>query len=226
MEAYEDTENPNEGVNTVTTTQDTESSKARTGTVSTNGVQQHRLDVPAEVRESTSTKAVRYVAAATRISLGWVFLWAFLDKLLALGFSTGRDSETGIVDRFGDAAWIHGGSPTEGFLGFATKGPFADIYQSFAGAAWADWAFMLGLLGIGAALILGITTRLATVAGVALLVLMWSAVLPPDNNPFMDDHLIYALTLVLLALLGASKTFGLGRAWERLAIVQRFSFLK
>ena len=210
----------------MTTTQSTPRTNAPTGAVSANGIQHDRLDAPAEGRESTATKALRYVAAATRISLGWVFLWAFLDKLLALGFGTGRDSETGVVDRFGDAAWIHGGSPTEGFLGFATKGPFSGIYQSFAGAAWADWAFMLGLLGIGAALILGITTRLATVAGVALLVMMWSAVLPPDNNPFMDDHLIYALTLVVLALLGASKTVGFGKAWERLAIVQRFSFLK
>ncbi len=204
----------------------THSTSTSAGSASTHDHQSHRLGDPAQVREPSATKAVRYVAAATRISLGWVFLWAFLDKLLALGFGTGRDAETGVVDRFGDAAWIHGGSPTEGFLGFATKGPFADIYQSFAGAAWADWAFMLGLLGIGTALILGITMRLATVAGVALLVMMWSAVLPPENNPFMDDHLIYALTLVLLALLGAHKTLGLGRVWERLAIVQRFSFLK
>ncbi len=66
--------------------------------------------------ESTSTRVFRYVAAALRLSIGWVFLWAFLDKLLALGFATGRDGETGVVDRFGDAAWINGGSPTRGFL--------------------------------------------------------------------------------------------------------------
>jgi len=39
--------------------------------------------------------------------------------------------------------------PTLGFLKFATKGPLADVYQSFAGAAWADWLFMVGLAGIG-----------------------------------------------------------------------------
>ncbi|MGI8626498.1 MAG: hypothetical protein ACR2J5_08015 [Geodermatophilaceae bacterium] len=60
--------------------------------------------------DSRSGKTFRYLAAAARLSIGWVFLWAFLDKLLALGFSTGRDGETGIVDRFGDAAWINGGS--------------------------------------------------------------------------------------------------------------------
>ena len=57
--------------------------------------------------------------------------------------------------------------------------------------------------------------RIAAVSGAALLVMMWSAVLPPANNLFMDDHLIYALSLVLLALIGAGRTFGLGSEWEQ-----------
>ena len=170
--------------------------------------------------------AFRYVAAATRLALGWIFLWAFLDKLLALGFATGRDAETGAVDRFGPAAWINDGSPTQGFLEFGTKGPLADFYQSFAGAGWANWLFMVGLAGIGIALLLGIGMRIATGSGVLLMVLMWSATLWPENNPFMDDHLVYALVLVMLVLAEAGKTFGLGQAWERLRIVQRFPVLK
>ena len=168
----------------------------------------------------------RSVAAATRLALGWVFLWAFLDKLLALGFATGRDADTGAVDRFGPAAWINEGSPTMGFLKFGTKGPLADFYQSFAGASWANWLFMLGLAGIGIALVLGIAMRIATVGGVVMLVMMWSAALWPDNNPFMDDHLVYALVLVMLLLANAGKTFGLGRAWERLPVVQKYPVLK
>jgi len=113
-----------------------------------------------------------------------------------------------------------------GFLGHAVEGPFAGVYQNLAGAAWADWLFMLGLLGIGVALMLGVAMRLATISGVVMLVLMWSAVLPPENNPFMDDHIIYALTLILLALMGAGKTLGLGRIWERLTIVRRYTILK
>jgi thiosulfate dehydrogenase (quinone) large subunit len=176
--------------------------------------------------ETPRHTAYRYVLAATRISLGWVFLWAFLDKMFALGFSTGRDAKTGIVDRFGDAAWIHGGSPTEGFLKFGAKGPFKGFYNDIAGAAWADWLFMLGLGAIGTALILGIGMRLAAGSGVALLVMMWSVVLAPENNPFMDDHVIYALVLVLLALTAAGRTLGLGRMWERLPLVSRYPILK
>ena len=55
---------------------------------------------------------------------------------------------------------------------------------------------------------------------------MWSASLPPANNVFMDDHLIYAMTLVLIAGLGAGHTWGLAASYERLAIVRRFPILR
>ena len=44
------------------------------------------------------------VAVVLRLAISWIFLWAFLDKLFALGFGTGRNPKTGDVDRFGDAA--------------------------------------------------------------------------------------------------------------------------
>jgi thiosulfate dehydrogenase [quinone] large subunit len=68
--------------------------------------------------------------------------------------------------------------------------------------------------------------RVAAASGALLLVLMWTAVLPPENNPFMDDHLVYAMVLVALALVGAGRTVGLGAAWERLSFVQRHGWLK
>jgi thiosulfate dehydrogenase [quinone] large subunit len=176
--------------------------------------------------ETPPQRWTRYIAAAIRLSLGWTFLWAFFDKALALGHDTGLDPKTGAIDYFGPAAWIHGGSPTAGFLGFATKGPLAGFYQGLAGNVVVDWIFMLGLLGIGVALVLGIGMRMAAVTGAAMLVMMWSAVLPPANNLFMDDHLVYALALVLLALIGAGRTIGLGRRWERIPFVQEHGWLK
>jgi thiosulfate dehydrogenase [quinone] large subunit len=171
------------------------------------------LDIPVE--DEARAYSARYVLAATRIAIGWVFLWAFLDKTFGLGFATERAD-----------AWINGGSPTFGFLNFATEGKvFHDFFASLAGPA-ADWLFMLGLLGIGLALILGIGMRIAAVAGSLLLVLMWAAELRLENNPFMDDHIVYALVLAALALYGAGRTWGLGRAWEKLSIVQRFPILK
>ncbi len=40
---------------------------------------------PVTGRTATAT---RYLLAGIRIALGWVFLWAFLDKLFGLGRST------------------------------------------------------------------------------------------------------------------------------------------
>jgi thiosulfate dehydrogenase [quinone] large subunit len=167
--------------------------------------------------ESTEehTRAAEFIAAGVRIAIGWVFLWAFLDKTFGLGHDT-----------VSKQAWIHGGSPTAGFLGFATKGPFESMYHNIAGQAWADWLFMIGLLAIGTGLILGVAMRASAAAGVAMLVLMWSAVLPPANNPFMDDHLIYAGVLVLLVALNAGRAFGLGRLWERQEVVRRYRALR
>ena len=163
--------------------------------------------------------------AALRIAFGITFLWAFLDKTFALGFHTGYDQE-GNLDRFGDAAWINGGSPTEGFLTFGTKGPFADFYQSFAGAAWADWLFMLGLLGIGLTLTLGLGMRIGTAVGALLYVLMWTAYLPPDNNPVLDDHVLGAISMVVLGLTAAGTAWGLGHWWNRTALVRANHWLR
>ncbi|WUR56417.1 hypothetical protein OG979_02365 [Actinomadura citrea] len=166
-------------------------------------------------RPLTESPAARYMWAAARFALGWVFLWAFLDKTFGLGHETPAAK-----------AWIDGGSPTEGFLAHSPAGPFADFYHDIAGAGWADWLFMIGLGGIGAALVLGVGMRIAAVAGAALLVMMWSAVLPPENNPFMDDHLVYAILIVGLALVSAGDTLGLGRWWGGTRLVKRLPFLK
>lgn len=159
-------------------------------------------------------RAAAYMWAGLRLALGWVFLWPFLDKTFGLGFATERE-----------AAWIEGGSPTTGFLTFGTQGPFAEFYQGLAGPV-ADWLFMLGLLGIGLALLLGVGMRIAAAAGALLLVLMWTAALLPANNPFMDDHLVYAGLLAGLALVRAEDTLGLGKTWGRTALVRRFRWLK
>jgi thiosulfate dehydrogenase [quinone] large subunit len=163
----------------------------------------------------TSRNAARYVFAIVRIGLGWIFLWAFLDKVFGWGYSTPKAG-----------AWIDGGHPTAGFLGRSAKGPFTDMWHQAAGTQWADWLFMIGLAAIGVALILGIGMRIAAAAGAVLMVLMWSVVLPPTTNPFLDDHLIYAGVLVGLALINAGDTIGLGRWWSQTGLVSRLRWLR
>lgn len=124
-----------------------------------------------------------------RLALSFIFLWAFFDKVFGLGFATPSVK-----------AWIHGGSPTTGFLSMAVKGPFASIFHQMAGVALVDWLFMLGLLFVGATLLFNRYVFWGSLAGIAMLGLMWLALLFPQNNPIIDEHIIYILILGVLAI--------------------------
>jgi thiosulfate dehydrogenase (quinone) large subunit len=176
-----------------------------------------RVSAPGSMLTSTAAKAL----AVLRISTSFVFLWAFLDKTFGLGYATPWAR-----------AWINGGSPTKGFLKSVEVGPFQSMYHTIAGTWWADWLFMLGLLGIGLALIGGIALRIAASAGVLMMALMWfaedplarhtaSGALSGSVNPITDYHVIYAAVLVVLALTYAGHTWGLGRWWATLPFVRR-----
>ncbi|PIS04880.1 MAG: hypothetical protein COT81_04055 [Candidatus Buchananbacteria bacterium CG10_big_fil_rev_8_21_14_0_10_42_9] len=153
--------------------------------------------------------------ALLRISLGWIFLWAFLDKMFGLGFATPAER-----------AWLNGGSPTAGFLSNSPKGPLAQVFNGLAGQGWVDWLFMIGLLCLGVSLILGAGIKIAATAGTILLLLMWLAVLPPSNNPVIDDHIVYALALIVLRHLRAGRYYGLGTWWSSQPLVQKNRWLE
>lgn len=155
-----------------------------------------------------------YALAATRMLLGSVFLWAFLDKMFGLGMATPAYR-----------AWINMGSPTAGFLG-KVDGPFAALFHGLNSFPLTDGLFMLGLLSIGVALILGVAVRLAAVSGVILLGLMWMASLPLSNNPIIDDHVIYILVLVVVALALPAQRVSLADKWQQLKIVKANEWLK
>ena len=178
-----------------------------------------------EAPGSMLTKTAARSLAVLRISTGFVFLWAFLDKMFGFGYATPAAR-----------AWINGGSPTKGFLSSVDVGPFQGFFHSIAGDAWADWAFMLGLAGIGVALILGIGMRIAAGAATAMMAMMWIAEWPlaqhtaagkpsGSTNPVTDYHFIYALVAITTALTYAGHTWGLGRQWAKLPFVQKNRWL-
>lgn len=164
--------------------------------------------------------------ALGRISLGFIFLWAFFDKLFGLGFATCRDAKTDVVTTMCSKAWVEGGSPTEGFLKFAAKGPFKDFYNGLAGNSFIDFLFMAGLLLIGIALVAGVAVKLAAVSGSILLFMMWTAVLMPDNNPLLDDHIVYIFVLLAIMYTNENQKLGLGSWWAKQDIVKNYPILK
>ena len=61
------------------------------------------------------------VLAVVRVAVGFVFLWAFLDKTFGFGYATPSAK-----------AWINGGSPTKGFLSGVEMGPFESTFHNWA----------------------------------------------------------------------------------------------
>ncbi|WP_410582568.1 hypothetical protein [Amycolatopsis sp. lyj-108] len=185
----------------------------------------HRESVTARHAEERPGAGERSLAVL-RITTGLLFLWAFADKAFGFGYATTSSN-----------AWINGGSPTKGFLSRVEVGPFADTLRSWAGAGWADWLFMLGLLAVGVAVTLGIGLRIAAAAGAVMMLFMWVAEWPLNQttatgeptmstNPIIDYHVIYAIVLIALAATAAGNRWGFGEHWSRMSLVERNPWLR
>ena len=59
---------------------------------------------------------------------------------------------------------------------------------------------MIGLLFVGVTLLLNKYVKWGAATGAVMLVLIYLAVLFPENNPFVDDHIVYAVLLGYIAL--------------------------
>ena len=180
-----------------------------------------RAEAPGPMITTAAAKAL----AVLRISTGFVFLWAFLDKTFGFGYATPAAK-----------AWINGGSPTKGFLSSVEVGPFQSMFHAIAGTWWANTLFMAGLLAIGVALIAGVGLRLSAIAGSVMMAMMWLAEFPlarttaagepsGSTNPLVDYHVIYAIVLIVAAAAYAGHTWGLGRVWARIPFVQKHRWL-
>ncbi|MFY1698203.1 MULTISPECIES: hypothetical protein [unclassified Solwaraspora] len=178
-------------------------------------------ELPGHMLTSTAAR----IMAVLRISTGFVFLWAFLDKTFGLGYSTPAER-----------AWINGGSPTKGFLSSVEVGPLQSFFHAIAGTWWANTLFMVGMGAIGVALIAGVGLRIAAGSGALMMIFMWLAELPlvrftaggeptGSTNPLVDYHILYAVVVVALAAAYAGHTWGLGRLWAKLPFVQRHRWL-
>ena len=111
--------------------------------------------------------------------MGFIFFWAFVSKV---------------------EPWFNGISPTAGFLLHGTEGVFAPYFQSLAGNVFVDWLYMTGLLFVGLSLVLGIFLKYASYAGSLMMLLIYLSMFPPENNPLIDEHIIYIVMLVYLGM--------------------------
>ena len=155
-----------------------------------------------------------YALAILRIILGWMFLWAFFDKLFGLGFSTPAGS--GMID---------GGSPSS-FVVYVTGGIFGDLFNNLAGNGFIDILMMLGLLALSISLILGITSKLGTFGAILFCVMMFLLHVPPSDNPIVDYHIVYVIAILAVYWLGGFGRLSLYDKWMSMGIVKRFPILQ
>ena len=157
--------------------------------------------------------------ATLRIILGFIWLWAFLDKLIGLGFSTSPQK-----------SWLAGNSPTLGFLkyGINPESPFVPIYSELAKfATILDPFYMAMLLFVGVSLLSGVMVRFGSIAGIIFVISIYFSVIPLANNPIIDDHILYAIIFLMLIFTNAGM-YGptLANRYQKLAIVQKYPILK
>jgi thiosulfate dehydrogenase [quinone] large subunit len=156
----------------------------------------------------------QYVWVGMRLVLGWTVFWAFLDKMFGLGYSTPSGS-----------SWLNGGSPTAGYLKYASSGLLANFWNGLSGNVVVDSLFMLALFSVGLAVLLGVGQKISGIAGVALMLMLWSTNLPPANNPIVDEHIFYALGFIGFILVKPGRWWGLGKWWANTALVKRYPIL-
>ena len=149
----------------------------------------------------------RIGVALLRIAVGVIFLWAGVEKLVGpkafdasgfLKFAT-----------LGSLGWpFVSGEVAEGTV----FNPTHDVWVSLAGNASAMTAVntlvVFGEIGIGIALILGLFTRFAAIAGTLMMLLFFFAAWDFEFG-IVNEHLTYALICATIAGLGAGRYYGL-----------------
>lgn len=74
---------------------------------------------------------------------------------------------------------------------------------------------MLGLLFVGLALLLGIGVNIAGYSAAMMMLFLWLSRLPPENNPVLNEHIVYMIVLIGLARVKAGQWVGLGKWWSQ-----------
>lgn len=149
------------------------------------------------------SKSQKITLAFLRITMGWVFFYAGITKLLASDWSA--------------AFYIKDAQTFAGFYGWLASPGVLPIVNFLN-----EW----GLTLLGVALILGVFARLSSLLGVALMLLYYFPILKfPYPNPhayIIDEHIIYAAALIVLAVFKSGRVYGLEKYCAKLPICSRF----
>ena len=158
--------------------------------------------------------------AVLRVLLGAGFLFAGVDKVLQWG---GKAFDAaGFLKGATGGSWVGSDpkvviNPTHDFwVGLAANTQLMPII---------NFLVVFGEIAIGVALILGLATRFAGIAGVLMMALFYVANWSFANGPF-NEQFFYGAIAAVLAYTGAGEHYGVDELIEKLSFVRRHPSLK
>ena len=142
-----------------------------------------------------------------RVSMGWLFFYSGITKVLDPQWSA--------------AGYLKGAKTFAGFYQWLISPGILPILNFVN-----EW----GLTLLGVSLILGIGVRVSSVLGAVIMIGYYLPALDfPYPNPhsfLVDEHIIYALALLLLGSLRAGRAWGFGNWCSNLPIFSKFPKLR
>lgn len=142
-----------------------------------------------------------------RISLGWMFFYAGITKVLDPGWSA--------------TGYLQGAKTFAGFYHWLLQPgilPAVNLVN--------EW----GLTLLGVALILGVFVRLSSILGALLMLLYYLPILqfpyPNAHAYIVDEHIIYIVALLFLGASRAGRVWGLENWCSNLPICSAFPKLR
>lgn len=155
----------------------------------------------------TLSKGQKVVLFLLRVSLGWLFFYAGVTKLFDPGWTA-----AGYLQGAKTFGWFYEWLLTPNVL------PIVNFLN--------EW----GLTLLGVSLILGVAVRLSAMLGALLMLLYYFVILdfpyPNAHSFIVDEHIIYALALLLLACVRAGRVWGLERWCASLPVCSKFPKLR
>lgn len=152
------------------------------------------------------TKFEKVSLLLVRLSLGWLFLYSGITKILNPEWSSLK--------------YLQGAKTFPAFYAWMTQPDILSVVNTLN-----EW----GQLLLGISLILGIAVRLSTTLGAVLMALYYLALPFPYPNPqsfIVDQHIIYAVMLAYLGTVRAGRTYGLEVWCSKLPICEKFPRLR
>ena len=168
----------------------------------------------------TGLSIPRKIAIAfTRVAVGWVFLYAGLEKL----FGAEPFSAVGFL-KFGTI-----GTTSAHVAEGTVVNPTHDFWVALAGNGTllplVNFLVVFGEVAIGAALILGIATRFASIMGALMMTLFWVAAWDFAFG-VIEYHSLLAIVTLALGIMGAGEVYGFDAIVDRSPVVQRLPQLR